>query len=63
MHSHPEADGELAGINNLVEEMMSVKTKKVWCKGCEDFRPVNERFYQFLNGEIESCSKCRDKKQ
>jgi hypothetical protein len=59
MHSHPEADGEMAGINNLVSEMSSVKVKYVWCEGCEDFRPVNEKFVQFLQGRIESCSKCR----
>lgn len=56
MHPHPEADGEL---NRLISEIGNEQTRRVWCKGCEDYRPVNARFYRFLNGEIESCSRCR----
>jgi len=45
--------GILDGIN--------MKVSNVWCKGCNDYRPVNSNFAKYLANGIEQCSLCRDK--
>jgi NAD-dependent SIR2 family protein deacetylase len=56
---HPEADPV---INNLFEELGSMELVDVWCIGCGAFRKMNANFAKHLNGEINSCAKCRNLK-
>ena len=58
MFGHPENTPE---VNEMLAEVGKADVVQVWCKGCEDFRPMNARYAKYLSGEIESCSICRDK--
>lgn len=60
MSGHPEADPELQALIDWVESQELVD---VWCKGCECFRKMNSAYSKYLEGEIESCMKCRDKER
>ena len=58
MAAHPENSPEA----NELMEFMAESAKEVgtvWCKGCQDWRPVNARYLKYLKGEIESCRHCR----
>ena len=57
MTPHPENSQE---VNQLMEELAKHNdVTNVWCKGCEDWRPVNTAYAKYLKGEIEQCSRCR----
>ena len=56
MASHPENSPE---VNEMMEELAKHSVTNVWCKGCQDWRPVNSLYTKYLKGEISSCSKCR----
>lgn len=58
MTGHPENS---PGINKLMAEIGNMDVVQVWCKGCQDFRPMNAQYAKYLSGEIESCSICRKK--
>ena len=53
---HPENSPE---TNELIRSVNQDEVVNVWCKGCADWRPVNAKYAKYLQGEIESCSKCR----
>ena len=54
--THPENSPE---VNELMREIAKADTCKVWCKGCQDFRVMNAAYAKYLQGEIDSCSRCR----
>jgi len=56
MAGHPENSPE---VNKLMEEIAKHDTCDVWCKGCGDWRKMNAAYAKILQGEIESCGKCR----
>jgi hypothetical protein len=57
MTPHPENSPE---VNQLITELAKHNDViKVWCKQCNDWRPVNAAYVKYLGGEIENCSKCR----
>lgn len=56
MAAHPENSPE---VNKIMEEIAKTDTCDVWCKGCNDWRKMNASYAKFLQGEIESCGKCR----
>lgn len=58
MNQHPENGEEL---NKLLEFVESQELVDVWCNGCGCFRRMNSVFSKYLDGEINSCMKCRDK--
>ena len=55
--NHPENE---AWVNDLIDSVESMRTVDVWCKGCKDFRKMNANYARYLDGEIESCGKCRE---
>ncbi len=52
---HPENSPQL---NSLISEVENTDTCEVWCKSCQAFRVANAAFAKYLQGEIETCSKC-----
>jgi len=57
MSHHPENSPE---VNNLIAEIGRSEVVQMWCKGCQDFRPVNAAYARIIKtGEIESCACCR----
>lgn len=54
--NHPEIGGD---FGKALEEFNNQELVDVWCKGCEAFRKMNIVFSKHLNGEINSCAKCR----
>ena len=56
MSGHPENSPE---VNELMAEIGRTEVVQVWCKGCQDFRPVNAAYAKYLQGEIESCHRCK----
>jgi len=55
--SHPENSPQ---INKMMEELAKHSdTCQVWCKGCNDFTVMNASYAKYLQGEIESCARCR----
>ena len=56
MAGHPENSPE---INKMMDEIARTDVVEVWCKGCQAFRPMNAMYAKYVQGEIESCSKCR----
>ena len=57
--NHPEIDGDLG---KSLAEFSKQELVDVWCNGCQAFRKMNANFAKHLNGEINSCAKCRDLK-
>lgn len=53
---HPEIEGPLG---DALAEFDKQELVDVWCKGCQAFRKMNAVFAKHLNGEINSCAKCR----
>lgn len=58
MLGHPENSPEVNAIANAIGEM-KFELVDVWCNGCNAFRKMNANFAKHLNGEIQSCAKCR----
>lgn len=56
--THPENSPE---VNELMEEIAKSDVCDVWCKGCQDWRKANAAYAKYLQGEIESCGRCRGK--
>ena len=54
---HPEFGDEL---NGFLEPISKDETVDVWCLGCNDWRKMNAKYAKYLQGEIESCGKCRE---
>jgi NAD-dependent SIR2 family protein deacetylase len=54
--NHPEIDGDLG---KTLAEFGKQELVDVWCHGCQAFRKMNAVFAKHLNGEIQSCAKCR----
>jgi hypothetical protein len=56
---HPEVDGPLG---EALADFAKMELVDVWCTGCNGFVKMNSNFAKYLNGEIGSCSKCRNLK-
>jgi len=56
MQPHPENSDN---VNGLLKAIGKMEVVEVWCKGCNDFTVMNASYAKYLQGEIESCSKCR----
>ena len=56
MSGHPEVD---PSIQELTDFVLSQDVCDVWCKGCGDWRKMNNQYAKYVRGEIESCGKCR----
>ena len=54
--NHPEVGGELG---KALEEFNKQELVDVWCNGCNAFRKMNAVYAKHLNGEINSCAKCK----
>ena len=54
---HPEFEGTPEG--ELLKFIEQTEVVDVWCKGCGAFRKMNANYAKYLDGEIESCGKCR----
>jgi hypothetical protein len=54
---HPEFEGTATG--DLMKFVEKMDMTQAWCKGCQDWRPINASFAKYCQGEIESCSQCR----
>ena len=57
MTGHPEMNE--GPIGDLVSKIGSMETVEVWCNGCQEFTVMNAAYAKYLQGEIDSCSKCR----
>lgn len=57
MQNHPEMEG--TPFDQLAKEIAQHDTCDVWCKGCGDWRKANASYAKYLQGEIESCGRCR----
>ena len=44
------------------EDFQKTALVEVYCKGCNEPRKMNAVFAKYLNGTIESCSKCKQLK-
>jgi NAD-dependent SIR2 family protein deacetylase len=53
---HPEVEGSLGDVLKEFEKMELVD---VYCNGCGAFVKMNSNYAKHLNGEINSCAKCR----
>lgn len=42
-----------------MEEIGKDETCDVWCLGCNDWRKMNAKYAKYVQGEIQSCGKCR----
>jgi len=56
---HPEVDGPLG---EAMRDLAKMELVPVWCNGCQGFVKMNSNFAKFLDGEINSCAKCRNLK-
>jgi hypothetical protein len=57
MAIHPEMnEGPMGALMRAVDKLEVVD---VWCTGCSSFTKMNAAYAMHLQGEIESCSKCR----
>lgn len=57
VREHPEGDPKM---NEMIRSVNNMKVVDVWCLGCNDWRPINERYAKYVGGEIKECSRCRD---
>lgn len=56
MQPHPENSDQ---VNELVKGLGPMEVVDVYCNGCQDFTIMNAVYAKYLDGEIESCTKCR----
>lgn len=56
MQPHPENSEQ---VNQLIKALGSMEVVDVYCNGCKDFTIMNAAFSKYLDGEIDSCSRCR----
>ena len=56
MQPHPENSDQ---VNELIKGLGNLEVVPVFCNGCNDFTVMNAAYAKILDGEIESCSKCR----
>mgnify|MGYP001275005963 CR=1 FL=1 len=54
---HPEFSDEL---NEFLGPILEDELVDVWCLGCKDWRKMNSAYAKLLQGEIQSCGKCRE---
>ena len=57
MQKHPENE---PWVNELIDFVESMEVTDVWCEGCGAYRKMNANYARYLDGEIESCGKCRE---
>tara|TARA_B100001173_G_scaffold308276_1_gene318253 strand:- start:2741 stop:2980 length:240 start_codon:yes stop_codon:yes gene_type:complete len=57
MAIHPEMNEGFLG--EIMREIESHETVDVWCTGCNTWTKMNANYAKYLQGEVESCSKCR----
>ena len=56
MQPHPENSDQ---VNQMIKGLGSMEVVDVYCNGCKDFTIMNAAYAKYLDGEIESCSRCR----
>ena len=42
-----------------MEAIGNTETAQAWCKGCNDWAVVNAAYSKYIQGEIQSCQRCR----
>ena len=47
-------------FDELKKSIDNTEVVDVWCLGCESWTIMNAKYAKYLQGEIESCSKCRE---
>lgn len=57
MAIHPEMNEGFLG--DVIREIESHESVDVWCKGCNSWAKMNANYAKYLQGEVESCNKCR----
>ena len=56
MQPHPENSDQ---VNELIKNIGNLEVVPVFCHGCNDFTVMNAAYAKILDGEIDSCTKCR----
>jgi hypothetical protein len=56
MQPHPENSDQ---VNELIKGLGNLEVVPVFCNSCNDFTIMNAAYAKILDGEISSCSRCR----
>jgi len=57
MTIHPEMNEGFLG--DVMREIESHEAVDVWCKKCEGWTKANANYAKYLQGEVETCARCK----